>query len=263
MGQKYVSLSDWIQIKISGPDTINYLNGIITKDLYQIQDNEFSRSAFLTPNAHIRSVYWVWKRDDAVFLFCPPMMKQALIEDLLKYKLSMDVKLEDISEETPPLYLIEGQEKIPGLSFGDTSFVFVNKDDPPNGTEMSYLEFQNLLVENGVLPVEYMVDHNPFEVGISDAISLEKGCFLGQEPISRMYHRGNPRKYVYQIEGHSLTKGDDIFQYDNQVGAILAVSDKIGLTFIRRNVDPLDNLHTKNGEIKVLGRIGSYPHNNR
>ena len=89
----WVNISDWLEIKISGSQTIEYLNGIITRDLTSINNNEFARSAFLTHKGKIKSVFWVTKnQQNEVLLFCHPMMKNNLIEDLLKYKLNMDVK---------------------------------------------------------------------------------------------------------------------------------------------------------------------------
>ena len=57
----WVNISDWLEIKISGSQTIEYLNGIITRYITSINNNEFARSAFLTHKGKIKSVFWVTK----------------------------------------------------------------------------------------------------------------------------------------------------------------------------------------------------------
>jgi len=262
----FVELNDWIEIKVSGPQRIEYLNGIITKDLLQVKNGEVVRSAFLTPKAKIRSVYWLKKEEDAIYFYCPAEMKKALVEDLLKYKLSMDVTLEDITEESNTLYLITSDLKIPGLSNGDIGFEFVHATTEPDGERLAYPEFIDLLIDSGIIPPNsLMADQNPYELGIDDVISLEKGCFLGQEPISRMYHRGNPRQYVYQVEFDGKDNSESkLMQGDDEVGQILITTKNKGLAYIRRTIDDFDNITTPdNTLVKVKQRIGSYPVNDR
>ena len=127
-------------------------------------------------------------------------MKNNLIEDLLKYKLNMDVKLEDISSDTDDLYLVNSDKLIQGLYFGDSYLVFQHSKNKPKGNEIKQSKFNSILIQNGILPSQFMIDLNPIETGVFDMIDLDKGCFLGQEPVSRMYHRGNPRKYLYHLQ---------------------------------------------------------------
>ena len=87
-------------IRISGPELMDYLNGFVTFDLEKV-GSQTQRCAFLTRHAKIRSLFWIKKIDQGLLFYCPEEMKQNLVEDLLKYKLSLDVKLEDITPISP------------------------------------------------------------------------------------------------------------------------------------------------------------------
>ncbi|MHA2502951.1 MAG: CAF17-like 4Fe-4S cluster assembly/insertion protein YgfZ, partial [Candidatus Kariarchaeaceae archaeon] len=241
---RYVPVPDWITVKVSGPELMDYLNGIITRDLEQIEENEYHRSAFLTPTGKIRSIFWLRMEGGSVYMHAPPSFKQNLVEDLLKYKLSLDVKLEDITQESDPLYLVESDRSIEGLHSNSFHFSFTNSPLPPGDTELTYQGFEQLLIEQGVIPPSFGEGHNPYELGFADIISLEKGCFLGQEPISRMYYRGNPRKYVYHLQ--TSQSGPIHDAEGEEVGEILVSGADKALGYIRRQTDDLTQLSIEN-----------------
>ena len=161
----YVQLDKWTIIKVSGKDSIIYLNGIVTNDIESISNNTI-RSAFLTPKAKIRSIFWIRKINDNFLLYCPKEMREPLIEDLLKFNHNVEVKLDDISEESAQLYLIKSVVKnAPGFDTEDRGFNFVNKEFPPEGMGINYNEFKGWLIKNGNIAPDFLLGENPFEVG--------------------------------------------------------------------------------------------------
>ena len=255
-----IDINNWTTIKISGVQKLEYLNGIVTYDLNKLKDNQVIRSLFLTPKAKIRSIYWLKSVSNSYILYCPPEYRQNLIEDLLKFKLEMDVKLEDITTEIQPLFL---QEHIDAeVEFGGFGFVFTNMEIPPKEF-IANKDFKAWLVSHGELPFEYYLDQNPYEVGLNDAIALEKGCFLGQEPLSRMFYRGKPRKYLYLLEGHSSISSGTLFSGEEVIGEILTSQELDGvfkhIAYINSNVTNLDNIGKDGLDVKVIAKIGNYP----
>jgi len=260
---EFVDLRSWTIIKISGPQKLDYLNGIVTFELEGLASKGFMRCAFLTHNAKIRSIYWIVEINESYIFYCPPVFKDNLIEDLLKYKLSMDVKLEDITTEIFPLYLQinEGSNPIQGLSINSSS-KFVNLEQEPKNL-ISYEYYKTQLIIGGVTPPNLMLNQIPYEVGINDAISLNKGCFLGQEPISRMFNRGKPRKYLYTIQSGSDLELSNVSQSDENVGEILQVVNYndlfYGIAYIKSTQTDFEELKQGNYEISNVRRIGNYP----
>eukprot|EP00210_Caulerpa_lentillifera_P002709 g2589.t1 len=73
------------------------------------------------------------------------------------------------------------------------------------GVPIGLLDWERLRVSNGRPGLETELRHasNPFEVGLFHAVSLSKGCFLGQESISRIYTKNTIRRKLWGIQFHS------------------------------------------------------------
>ncbi|MDH5403777.1 MAG: hypothetical protein OEZ01_07870 [Candidatus Heimdallarchaeota archaeon] len=259
---KFIYLNDWIIIKISGNERMEYLNGIVTQNIEKQEFNKYYRSAFLSPQAKIRSIFWIKKLEDHFILICPDHMKNNLIEDLLKYKLSMNIKLEDITKETPKLYLqFELNDEVPG--FENIKGNFIQTDQIIEGEEIKIDALNAYLITNGIPPMNIFLGENPYEIGLNDAVSLEKGCFLGQEPLSRMYHRGRPRKYLYSFEIQGKTSTNTIRVNETEVGTVVAMTQKPnqnqGIAFLNSNLKGNEVYNIDQLKLYNIKRIGSYP----
>ena len=68
-----------------------------------------------------------------------------------------------------------------------------------------------------------------------NGVDFEKGCYVGQEVVSRMQHRGTARKRVVPIEGASdlPTGGAEISAGGKPIGQLGSVSARAGLALIR------------------------------
>ncbi|MFN7064953.1 MAG: YgfZ/GcvT domain-containing protein [Aquificaceae bacterium] len=69
------------------------------------------------------------------------------------------------------------------------------------------------------------------------AISLTKGCYVGQEAIARVYYRGRPSRVLALFEGEGFLEGDAIISDGKRVGVITSVSPKgrVALGYILRS----------------------------
>ena len=264
---QFVELTSWGTLRISGPEKLDYLNGIVTYELANLKSEGFKRCSFLTPQGKIRSIYWIAEIEDEYLIYCPPIMRENLIQDLLRFKLNMDVKLEDITDETDQLYLqISADVVLEGLSTKTSKFEFINLTSKPKSI-IDYSNFKNFLIKGGVVPVDLMMDQLPYEVGLNDAITLDKGCFLGQEPVSRMFYRGRPRKSLYKFQADSEIKRSEIYQNDISVGKVVElIPDEtgfVGISFINYQLADLTSIEQKGISISIKQRVGNYPEFNR
>jgi folate-binding protein YgfZ len=64
-------------------------------------------------------------------------------------------------------------------------------------------------------------------------VDFSKGCFVGQEVVSRMHHRGTARRQIVQVRGETLSKGAEITDGDMPIGTIGSTSDDIGIAMVR------------------------------
>ncbi|MFQ5843446.1 MAG: YgfZ/GcvT domain-containing protein [Planctomycetota bacterium] len=82
-------------------------------------------------------------------------------------------------------------------------------------------------------PNEINEDHNPWEAGLGDSISLSKGCYIGQEVIARLHHY---RKVQRRLVGLRLQgpaePGAALRHRGALVGALTTVAGEIGLGYV-------------------------------
>jgi tRNA-modifying protein YgfZ len=67
------------------------------------------------------------------------------------------------------------------------------------------------------------------------AVSFTKGCYIGQEVVSRMEHRGTARARILPVhcDGSAPPKGSDIRSGEKSIGTMLGSDGNIGLALIR------------------------------
>jgi tRNA-modifying protein YgfZ len=104
-----------------------------------------------------------------------------------------------------------------------------------------------LRVERG-LPrhgVDMGSENLPGEAGIVErAVSFTKGCYVGQEPVARMYHRGRPNRHLRGLRlAAPVPAGEALVAGEREVGRLTSVADSprhgpIGLALVRREVAP-------------------------
>jgi tRNA-modifying protein YgfZ len=89
------------------------------------------------------------------------------------------------------------------------------------------------------------VDNLPGELGLEErAVSFTKGCYVGQEPVARMHHRGHPNRHLRGLRlSAPAVSGQELRQNDKQVGTITSAClspalGPIALALVRREVEP-------------------------
>jgi len=114
---------------------------------------------------------------------------------------------------------------------------------------IGYKEWDMLRVLQGRpgLSTELKSANNPFEVNLFHAVSLDKGCFLGQESISRVYTRAAIRRRLWGLEFDNksgVSKDDPIYFEDKEVGIVTsfpvfhqAKGSELGMGFLKTKLN--------------------------
>ena len=94
--------------------------------------------------------------------------------------------------------------------------------------------------------VDYSTENFPQEAALENHISYNKGCYIGQEPHARMYHRGHPNwlSVWLKIPGRSpAAVGSSLFQGEKEIGEITSFGESIkdegfhrGIAMIRHEI---------------------------
>ena len=176
-------------LAVNGADRAAWLQGLLTNDVESLKDGETRYSAYLTPQGRMITDMNVVSRGDRLLLDVPAPLAASLRDKLDGLIFSEDVTVTDDSSRQLVWTVITGESLIDVV--GETL--------PPEYVVLPAIDFDTfevIRIERGV--PRFLVDMNedtiPLEAGIEDrAISFTKGCYVGQEIIVRVTHRGGGR----------------------------------------------------------------------
>jgi folate-binding protein YgfZ len=184
---------------------------------------------------------------------CPRALAQALADKLGFYKLRAKVAVENLSDSLGVLAAWDGDPAMkPDLAFADPRTPALGwRILAPAGLaqKVADLIVADLVdssaydahriasgVPRGGLDFMYG-DAFPHETNMDrlHGVDFEKGCYVGQEVVSRMQHRGTARTRTVRIvlENFSPEPGTAIVAGDKPVGTIGSTAGQNGLALIR------------------------------
>lgn len=139
------------------------------------------------------------------------------------------------------------------------------------GVPIGSLDWERLRIFNGRpgYQTELQQASNPFEVGLFHAVSLNKGCFLGQESISRVYTKNTIRRRLWGIQlaslDASISPGVEIMNEGRSVGMVTSSpvelmiegsTQVVCLGFLRCKIDK-ESVDWKGTEVEIQGVKGT------
>jgi tRNA-modifying protein YgfZ len=253
-------------VKISGEDARDFLNGLVTTDVAQLAPGLGRFGALLTPQGKITVDFLVTEapvgHGGGFLLDCPRPLAQPLTDKLGFYKLRAKVAVENLSDNFGVIAAWGGE---PAMK---SDLAFADPRDAALGWRI--LAPQELAQKVADLVGADLVDSAAYEAhriatGVprggqdfiyGDAfphetnmdrlhgVDFDKGCYVGQEVVSRMQHRGTARTRTVRVtlEGAPPEAGTAVLAGDKPVGTMGSTSGQNGLALIRtdRVTDALD-----------------------
>jgi folate-binding protein YgfZ len=244
-------------VKIAGDDARKFLNGLITSDAGKIDPRHAAFAALLTPQGKIVADFIVAEAEPAdgggFFLDAPRALAPALVERFNFYKLRAKVIIEDLSQVLGVMAVWDGAANIKyGLCYADPRLPELgwrcmlaphraNEAAATIGAELvdavAYEAHRiALAVPRGGLDFIYG-DAFPHESDMDQlgGIDFAKGCFVGQEVVSRIEHRGTARTRVIGVrfEGFAPEPGAPVSAGQKSIGTLGSTAQGRGLAMLR------------------------------
>jgi folate-binding protein YgfZ len=230
-------------VKVAGDDARKFLNGLVTSDLAKTAPGAPRFTALLTPQGKIIADFIVAEAEPAdgggFFLDCPRALVPALVERLNFYKLRAKVVVEDLSQTLGVLAIWDGgaAETEYGLCYPDPRLPELGARCllPPHLADKAASDLRATLVDQAQYEAHRIalgVPHGgidfiygaafPHETDMDQlaGVDFDKGCFIGQEVVSRIEHRGTARTRVVPVafEGPPPEAGSTVMAGDKSVG---------------------------------------------
>jgi folate-binding protein YgfZ len=263
---KAAFLPDRGVVKVSGDDARNFLNGLVTTDVTLLRPGLGRFGALLTPQGKITVDFLITEapagHGGGFLIDCPRALAKGLADKLGFYKLRAKVAVENLSDGLGVLAVWDGEPATkPDLAFADPRNptlgwrILVPEELTQKVADLIGADLVDSAlydayrivsgVPRGGLDFMYG-DAFPHETNMDrlNGVDFDKGCYVGQEVVSRMQHRGTARTRTVRVvlEDASPEPGTAILAGDKTVGTIGSTAGGNGLALVRtdRVADALD-----------------------
>ncbi|NVK34761.1 MAG: folate-binding protein YgfZ [Rhodobacteraceae bacterium] len=238
----FTCLTDRAVIKVTGDEAEHFLQNLITCDVAKINEMGAAFGALLTPQGKIQFDFFVVRTPDGYLLDAPQAIAADLAKRLTFYKLRSKVEI-SLLDETNSVFASWGE--LPPVDL-EQLVVFEDPRLSTLGTRIignSDLIERSLQKLNGDAVHKSQYTAHRIKLGVPESISdfafsdifphdadmeqlngvsFTKGCYVGQEVVSRMQHRSSARKRMIQVNSNKplAASGTDIMADGKSIGTL-------------------------------------------
>lgn len=237
-------------VGVIGPDAGDHLQRMVSNDVLALAPGESCDALLLTAKARVVATLRVLRRaGDDFLILTEPELGEVVRRELLRTRFAARVEI--ALEEHASLVVLgdapaRGALAVPTDDYGLPGYEQIDGEPPPGAAELGGGELERLRIRAGTPRFGREIDDRvlPAEAGLVErAVSFQKGCYPGQEPVARLHYRGHANRAlrVLEIDGESPPEpGSPIFLGEKAVGRITSAAAADGaivaLGFVRVEV---------------------------
>jgi folate-binding protein YgfZ len=218
-GVGLLDLSTRGRITVSGSEAAMFLNGLITNDMKTLGENQSMLAAFPNVQGRLLAVVRVIRRANDFLLDTEAATREKVIKILERFTLAGDFKVADVTNDSALISLqgrganavvekisADGITVVPATHTAEAGFDLIVSEEQKDSLWQTLMaegatpvspEVEEILrIEAGIARYGIDMDETNVvtETNLDDAVSYTKGCYLGQEIIVRIKHRGHVAK---------------------------------------------------------------------
>ena len=250
-----VNLSPRAKFQLRGADRVRYLNGQVTNNAHLATDQKTVYACVTDANGRIAGDVFIHSAGDTLLLDSAVDLREPLAQRLDRYIVADDVELTDVTEDWQLWHAFGGSEnsEAPAGALNSNRFGANGFDlwlptaaaapafEPKPVLSDEDAETWRILQKVPRWPNELNADTFPPEAGLMDrAMDFAKGCYIGQEILSRIKTTGKmPREMIAFATDGEVSVGDEIHT-DKVVGKVTSAArhpvtgQSIGLGMVRQ-----------------------------
>lgn len=215
-------------ITVSGPDAASFLNSLLTQNVESAAGVQYA--ALLSPQGKVIADMLLWAHDGGFLIEADPARAEDLLRRLNMYKLRAAVRVEDVSGQFHALW---ARERFAAAA-PDPRF--------PKG-ELGWREIRPATEQHAFADGGAPHDAHRLALGVPDlardvapeevfalealleelhGVDFQKGCFVGQENVSRMKRRATTRKKLCPVvfEGEAPAFATPVLAGEAEIGSV-------------------------------------------
>ena len=194
------------RVRVTGADRLRYLNGQLSNDLRRLVPGEAIAALILTAKGKLCADLFVWIDGDALIVEADASLEDSLPARLERYAVADDVAFELMPQDPHRCHVFgslpagEGSVRVRRLGVQGLDLSNV----PENLMEAGSDEIELLRIERGIprWGNELSEDTLPQEAGLDEiAVDFKKGCYVGQEVVSRIHSVGRVNRRLCGFVG--------------------------------------------------------------
>lgn len=263
-------LTDRTVVEVSGPEARDFLQSLITNDVETLKAGSARYAALLTPQGKIVADFFVVAPEaqgsDVFLLDVAHTLAGDLVRKLTLYRLRAKVTIADRSGSLGVVaFAASGQPEMIVQAFADPRGealwhrAIVAIDGPlPHGDDAGRWAYREQRIRAGVpeggLDFAYG-ETFPHEANLDrlHGVDFRKGCYVGQEVVSRVEHRGTARKRIVSLafDGEAPPVGSEILADGLAIGTMGSSIEGLGLGLIR--LDRVEEARHEHGRVMAAG----------
>ncbi len=227
-------------ISMRGENVLAFLNNLLTCEVGNLPEGQAAYGALLSPQGKILHDMFVYNTGFSIVLDCALDQRAALVQKLALYRLRAKLMIELDNDLEVGVHAERPEET---LAFPDPRSEMLGwRSFAPSGTYINVpgshgydecrigLGLADSVQDMGVeklFPHEVNFDQMP-------AVSFTKGCYVGQEVVSRMQHRGTARSRMLPVTaGQILKQHASITSNGKTIGEVLSSAGNSAVALIR------------------------------
>lgn len=233
-------------VLVEGADAEKFLQNLLSQELRGMVVGEARQALFLTPKARVIADPRVTLLDEGRFLLdLDPVGVDALVHGLTRYRLGAKAAIDATSDwsllsligpdaETIAtdgvriVGLLGDLPRVDVLVPTDQRAALVAAAIASGATPVEPDAIEALRIAAGVVRLGHDADERwmPAEVGLVETtVSFEKGCFIGQEPVTRLHRRGHANRGPRRLSLDAVVELGTTLELDGKdVGVITSVA---------------------------------------
>ncbi|RLJ71163.1 hypothetical protein BCF55_1461 [Hydrogenivirga caldilitoris] len=266
----------------------HFLHSLLTNNIKALQPGSFNYNLWLKQNGQPVGDFFVYRVGE-YYILDTEKPAHEVIEEFNRLKLSLKVFFEDLTSEMEHIFIFgEGSSefiesnfntKLEDLHFKEVDGLIIAKNPLrlrqtgydlmgdlshvreilPKDKSIHEKEFEDERIRNCVPKIgkELGEGYSPLEAGVLNyAIDMNKGCYVGQEAIARVYFRGRTPRVLtrmVRLEGE-ISEGDKLQVGNKAVGIITSLNSEgsLALGYVLRSLyEPGKELETQKGRVRL------------
>ena len=254
-------------LEIEGEDSAEFLQSLITNDIYKCQKDNPIYACLLTPQGKFLADFFVIQQSNNFLIEIHEKYFSSFLSKLQLYKLRSKVNFNEKKNISSIILFSKQDYKIDNefVSFKDPrnnnigKKIFINKRDKikiDNIIEEPFIKYKEILTINLVPFSPDNLDENKsllLENNFQNlnAIDWDKGCYVGQEMTARMKYRSLLKKKIYNLEIiiGEVKVGEEIILENINIGKVISKVNKNIICMLK--IDLVNKKSENKEELKI------------